>query len=73
MIDNLIKDIKDLLDRYTTDECGESQRDKFKEMEDVDFLNLFLNTLTDNDGLNLEDFKDDFETDLVINFDYNNY
>lgn len=71
MIDRLIDEVRDILDRYTTDETGESQRDKFEAMGDLDILQLIINTLNIHEIL--EDTRDLFETDVVINFDYGNY
>lgn len=73
MIDNIIEDIRDLLDRYTSDESGQHSRDKYEELGDLDILQLVLNTLNNAEGKDLEDIRDNFETDLIINFDYGNY
>ena len=59
--------VDDILTRYTEDEAGESQKDKYKDMDEVDKISLLTTTL-----LNCSDWCD-FETDLVINFDMNNY
>lgn len=75
MIDNLIEDVKDLLDRYTSDEAGQNSRDKYEEIKDndLDILSLIYNTINFNDDVDLEDLRDNFETNIIINFDYNNY
>lgn len=75
MIDNIIEDVRDLLDRYTSDETGASQRAKYIDIydNDLDLLQLFYNTISDFEGKDLETLRDDFETQLIINFDYNNY
>ena len=75
MIDNIIDNVRDLLDRYTSDESGESQRAKYVDIydNDLDLLQLFYNTISDFEGKDLETLRDDFETQLIINFDYNNY
>ena len=59
--------VDDVLTRYTEDEAGESQKEKYNEMTDNEKINLITNTM-----LNCADWCD-FDTDLVINFDYNNY
>lgn len=75
MIDNLIEDVRDLLDRYTSDESGEHSRDKYEEIKDndLDILSLIYNTFTFKDCVDLEELRDDFETNIIINFDYHNY
>ena len=75
MIDNIIENVRDLLDRYTSDETGASQRAKYVDIydNDLDLLQLFYNTISDFEGKDLETLRDDFETQLIINFDYNNY
>ena len=72
MIDNLIEDVRDLLDRYTSDESGEHSRDEFNELGDLDILQLIVNTI-ENGASDLERLRDDFDTDVIINFDYHNY
>lgn len=59
--------VDNVLIRYTNDEVGANQKQKFLDMTDIDKLSLLTNTLIS--CANWEDF----ETDLVINFDYNNY
>ena len=59
--------VNDILGRYTDDEVGENQKQKYEDMTDIDKITLLTNTL-----LNCANWED-FETDLVINFDYNNY
>ena len=75
MIDNIIDYVRDLLDRYTSDETGASQRAKYVDIydNDLDLLQLFYNTISDFEGKDLETLRDDFETQLIINFDNNNY
>lgn len=71
----LIDYVDDLLDRYTQDEVGLQQRDKYLSMGDLDKIGLFLNTFyqeIDNDR-DMETIMDDLDTNIVINFDYNNY
>lgn len=72
MIDNLIEDVRDLLDRYTQDESGEHARDEFNDLGDLDILQLIVNTI-ENGASDLERLRDDFDTDVIINFDYHNY
>lgn len=59
--------VDSILDRYTDDEAGENQLDKYNAMSDFEIINLLTNTLTTCSSW------EDFETDLIINFDYNNY
>ena len=67
VLDNQLSLVNEVLIRYTEDEVGENQKQKFLDMSDIDKLSLLTNTLIS--CANWEDF----ETDLVINFDYNNY
>ena len=67
VLENQLSLVNEVLIRYTEDEVGENQKLKFLDMTDVDKLSLLTNTLIS--CANWEDF----ETDLVINFDYNNY
>lgn len=67
VLENQISLVNEVLIRYTNDEVGENQKQKFLDMRDIDKLSLLTNTLIS--CANWEDF----ETDLVINFDYNNY
>ena len=59
--------VEDVLSRYVNDEVGGSQKDKYEAMSDLDKISLLTN------ALNTCPCWDDFETELVINFDYNNY
>lgn len=56
MIDNIIDNVRDLLDRYTSDESGASQRAKYVDIydNDLDLLQLFYNTISDFEGKDLE-------------------
>lgn len=67
VLENQISLVNGVLIRYTEDEVGENQKQKFLDMTDIDKVSLLTNTLIS--CANWEDF----ETDLVINFDYNNY
>lgn len=67
VLENQTSLVNEVLIRYTEDEVGENQKQKFLDMTDIDKLSLLTNTLIS--CANWEDF----ETDLVINFDYNNY
>lgn len=66
-LENQISLVNDVLLRYVSDEVGESQKEKFKSMTWEDKISLLTNTLTSCASW------EDFETDLVINFDYNRY
>ena len=66
-LDNQIGLVNDVLSRYVEDEVGQKQKEKFETMSWEDKISLLTNTLVS--CANWEDF----ETDLVINFDYNNY
>ena len=77
ILDNLLLDSKNVIDLideqltlYTDDEAGESQKQKYKEMTNKQKINLFYNALYYSESI--RDF-DTFRTDIVINFDYNNY
>ena len=59
--------VDDVLTRYTDDETGQEQKQKYEEMQPTDKISLLTNTL-----LTCSSYED-FETDLIINFDYNNY
>ena len=59
--------IDGILTRYTEDETGESQKQKYNKMTITDKVNLLTSTL-----LTCADWCD-FEADVIINFDYNNY
>ena len=66
-LENQITIVNDILIRYTEDEAGQNQKEKFKIMTWEDKINLLTTTLVSCSNW------EDFETDLVINFDYNNY
>lgn len=66
-LQNQVYIIDDILTRYVNDEAGEAQKAKYNKMLISDKINLLTNTL-----LNCASY-DDFEADIVINFDYNNY
>ena len=59
--------VDNVLIRYTNDEVGANQKQKYIDMTMEDKISLLTNTLTSCASW------EDFETDLVINFDYNNY
>lgn len=67
VLESQITLVNEVLIRYTEDEVGENQKQKFLDMTGIDKLSLLTNTLISCANW------DDFETDLVINFDYNNY
>ncbi len=77
MIDNIIEDVRDLLDRYTQDESGASQRAKYVDIydNDLDLLQLFYNTINYEKEQNrdLDDIRDMFDSDLLYMFDCNNF
>jgi len=56
--------VNDTLSRYTDDEVGQNSKDIYLDMTDEQKCNLFANALDMNKDI------DDFETDLVVNFDY---
>lgn len=64
---DLILIVDEILTRYTDDEVGETQKEKYNKMTDGQKLQLLANTL--NNAPSYEDF----ETNLVINFDYSNF
>ena len=59
--------VNDVLTRYVRDEAGESQKQKYMEMTWEDKISLLTNTLS------ICANWEDFETDLIVNFDYSNY
>lgn len=63
----MVELIDDVLERYINDEVGEAQRDKFESMTKLDKISLLTFTLKTCPCW------DDFETEIVINFDYGNY
>ena len=64
---DLILIVDEILTRYTDDEAGETQKEKYGKMTDEQKLQLLANTL--NNAPSYEDF----EINLIINFDYSNY
>ncbi len=64
---NQVAIIDDILTRYVNDEVGETQKGKYNKMLLSDKINLLTNSL-----LSCASWED-FETDVVINFDNNNY
>ena len=59
--------VDEVLTIYTEDEAGQNSRDSYLKMDAVDKLSLLTYTLE-----HCSNFED-FETELVINFDYNCY
>lgn len=66
-LENQLSLVHEVLERYTDDETGQEQKEKYKNMKNDDLINLLTNTL-----LTCSSYED-FETDLIINFDYSNY
>jgi len=66
-LENQLSIVDEILTRYTNDELGESQKDKYLKMTQAEKINLLTITLLTCPGFV------DFESHLVINFDYNNY
>lgn len=66
-LDTQIGLVNEVLIRYITDEVGQNQKEKFESMTWEDKISLLTNTLTSCSSW------EDFETDLVINFDYGVY
>lgn len=66
-MNDLIEIVNEILERYTDDEVGQAYKSKYEEMTNEQKLQLLANTI--NSAASWEDF----ETDLVINFDYCNY
>lgn len=66
-LENQLSIVNDILTRYVNDEAGESQKQKYIDMNWEDKISLLTNTLVSCSSW------EDFETDLVINFDYSNY
>lgn len=66
-IDKQVDFVDYVLSRYTDDEAGESQKDKYNKMTTIDKINILSNTIHNCDRY------EDLEIDLVINFDMGNY
>lgn len=66
-LENQLSIVNDILTRYVNDEVGESQKQKYIDMNWEDKISLLTNTLVSCSSW------EDFETDLVVNFDYSNY
>lgn len=64
---DLINIVDDILTRYTEDEAGEQQKEIYQAMTNEQKLQLLANTINNTSSY------EDFETSLVINFDYRNY
>lgn len=71
----LLDYVDDLLDRYTSDEVGENQRQQYKEMNDDDKLVLILSTIYKEVGKSddIDDILDNIDINIVINFNFSNY
>lgn len=67
ILNNQADIVNDILTRYTEDEAGQESKEQFLKMSEVEKVSLLTNTLLTSSDLA------DFETDLVINFDYKNY
>ena len=66
-LNNQMSLVCEVLERYTEDEAGEKQKEKYNHMSDDEIITLLTNTLMTCSSY------EDFETDLIINFDMNNY
>ena len=66
-LDAQVKLVDDILTRYIEDEAGKEQKEKYKEMTYTQKITLLTNTL-----YNCASWED-FETEMVVNFDYSNY
>lgn len=66
-LNNQMSLVREVLERYTEDEAGEEQKEKYAHMSDDEIITLLTNTL-----MTCSNYED-FETDLIINFDYSNY
>lgn len=67
ILNNQAEIVNDILTRYTEDEAGQDSKEQFLKMSEVEKVSLLTNTLLTSSDLA------DFETDLIINFDYNNF
>lgn len=67
MYDVFIDLIDDLLKRYTDDEVGKDQKEKYQKMTTEQKIKLLENTI-DNFGID-----EDIETNIVICFDFGSY
>lgn len=66
-LDAQVKLVDDILTRYIEDEVGKEQKEKYKKMSYYEKITLLTNTL-----YNCSSWED-FETEMVVNFDYSNY
>lgn len=66
-LDAQVKLVDDILKRYIEDEAGKGQKEKYKKMSYYEKITLLTNTL-----YNCSSWED-FETEMVVNFDYSNY
>lgn len=66
-LEDQVLSVDNVLIRYTDDEVGANQKQKYIDMTMEDKISLLTNTLISCSSW------EDFETDLVINFDYGNY
>lgn len=64
---NKVDIVNDILRRYTDDEVGQAGKDDYLAMNNIQKVMLFDNALQMTNDL------DDFDTNVVINFDYSNY
>jgi hypothetical protein len=75
MIEELITITRNQLERYVDDEIGQDEKDKYKNMSNLDILYLLIETLQYEISLNrnIDDIKDMFESDLIYQFNIGGY
>lgn len=67
MYDVFIDLVDDLLQRYTDDEVGEEQKEKYQKLTKDQKINLLESTIS------IYGINEDIETNLIICFDFGNY
>ena len=65
--DEKMEIVNNILERYTNDEAGQAGKEDYKNMNNIQKVMLFDNALQMTKDL------DDFDTNVIINFDYSNY
>lgn len=66
-LDSQVKLVDDILTRYIEDEAGQGQKEQYEKMSYYEKITLLTNTL-----YNCASWED-FETEMVVNFNYYNY
>lgn len=67
MFQKMIIYTKSIIESYVNDESGKDSKEKFENLKNDDFLNIYLRAL-EMSNMNVED--EDLQTNIVIVFDY---